>query len=40
MRDLITGGSDMRKFIGYTIIAIAYFGLGLMMVIALGMYGA
>lgn len=30
----------MKKFIGHVIVAIAYFGLGLMMVIAMAMYGA
>lgn len=30
----------MKKFIGWAVVAIAYFGLGLMMVIGTAMYGA
>ena len=30
----------MKKFIGLAVVAIAYFGLGLMVVIGMAMYGA
>ena len=30
----------MKKFIGHAVVAIAYFGLGLMIVIGTAMYGA